>query len=59
MCYSAQIWANYRKYLRIFGAVLSIRELRARRSALLDLLGQLLRGIFFTQVVGTKPDRPS
>jgi len=26
MCYSAQIWADYRKYLRIFGARMSIHE---------------------------------
>lgn len=26
MCYSAQIWADYRDYVRIFGAVISIRE---------------------------------
>src|SRR5687768_12678190 len=26
MCYSAQIEANYRKYLRLFGAGMSIRE---------------------------------
>lgn len=26
MCYSAQIWADYRKYVRVFGAVIDIRE---------------------------------
>ncbi len=26
MCYSAQIWADYRKYTKLFGAVISIRE---------------------------------
>ena len=26
MCYSAQIWADYRKYTRVFGAVISLRE---------------------------------
>jgi len=26
MCYSAQIWADYRKYTRLFGATMSIRE---------------------------------
>lgn len=26
MCYSAQIWADYRRYVRDFGAVLDIRE---------------------------------
>ncbi|WP_140637373.1 SOS response-associated peptidase family protein [Methylibium rhizosphaerae] len=26
MCYSAQIWADYRKYVRVFGAVMDIRE---------------------------------
>lgn len=26
MCYSAQVWANYRKYVREFGATISVEE---------------------------------
>ncbi|WP_157045719.1 hypothetical protein [Polaromonas sp. JS666] len=26
MCYSAQVWADYRRYIRDFGAELDIRE---------------------------------
>jgi hypothetical protein len=26
VCYSAQIWADYRKYTRLFGAEMSIRD---------------------------------
>jgi len=26
MCYSAQVWADYRRYVRDFGVVLDIKE---------------------------------
>ena len=26
MCYSAQIWADYRRYVRAFGAILSVSD---------------------------------
>lgn len=26
MCYSAQVWADYRKYVRMFGADVSVKE---------------------------------
>lgn len=29
MCYSAQVWADYRRYIRAFGVVLDIKELYA------------------------------
>ena len=36
MCFSAQVWSDYRKYVRAFGAKIDIREFHRMFSRRLD-----------------------